>query len=69
MGDNEDAADYKEKLKELNAKHPALNITQDTFDRSERAFKAATKRTVHGIQFSDKLKKEMMQKASEYEGD
>ena len=69
MGDNEDAADYKEKLKELNAKHPALNITQDTFDRSERAFKAATKRTVHGIQFSDKLKKEMMQKAAEYEGD
>ena len=68
MGDNEDADGYKEKLKELNAKHPALNITQDTFDRSERAFKAATKRTIHGIQFSDKLKKEMMQKASEYEG-
>jgi len=67
MGDTEDANEYKEKLFELNKKHPDLKISQDTFERSERAFKAATKRTVNGVQFSQKLYDEMMRNAAEYE--
>ena len=67
MGDIEDANEYKEKLFELNKKHPDLKISEDTFQRSERAFKAATKRTVNGVQFSQKLYDEMMRNAAEYE--
>jgi hypothetical protein len=67
MGDTEDANEYKEKLFELNKKHPDLKISEDTFQRSERAFKAATKRTVNGVQFSQKLYDEMMRNAAEYE--
>jgi hypothetical protein len=68
MGDYENAAEYKQELKDLNTKHPDLGITEDTFEASERAFKAATKRTVHGVQFSQKLYDKMMRDASEYEG-
>lgn len=67
MGDTEDANEYKEELFELNKKHPDLKISEDTFQRSERAFKAATKRTVNGVQFSQKLYDEMMRNAAEYE--
>jgi hypothetical protein len=67
MGDTEDANEYKEDLFELNKKHPDLKISEDTFERSERAFKAATKRTVNGVQFSQKLYDEMMRNAAEYE--
>jgi hypothetical protein len=67
MGDIEDAKEYKEDLFELNKKHPDLKISEDTFQRSERAFKAATKRTVNGVQFSQKLYDEMMRNAAEYE--
>jgi len=67
MGDGEDAAKYKQKLKDLNAKHPDLGITEDTFDASQRAFEAATKRTVKGVQFSQKLYDEMMRNAAEYD--
>jgi hypothetical protein len=67
MGDNEEAAEHKQELLELNKKHPKLEITADTFERSERAFKAATKRTVNGVQFSQKLYDEMMKNAAEYD--
>jgi hypothetical protein len=67
MGDFEEATEHKQELLELNKKYPALDISQDTFTRSEAAFKAATKRTVKGVQFSEKLYKEMMQNASEYD--
>ena len=67
MGDIEDAKEYKEDLLELNKKHPDLKISEDTFQRSQRAFKAATKRTVNGVQFSQKLYDEMMRNAAEYE--
>ena len=40
-----------------------LKISEDTFQRSERAFKAATKRTVNGVQFSQKLYDLMSKKA------
>jgi hypothetical protein len=68
QGDYEDANKYKDKLKELNAKHPKLEINDNTFEASERAFKAASKRTVNGVQFSQKLYDEMMQRAAEYDG-
>jgi len=67
MGDAENAAEYKQKLKDLNAKHPDLGITEDTFEKSEIAFEAATKRTVKGVQFSQKLYNEMMRNAAEYD--
>ena len=67
MGDTEAANEYKDELFELNKKHPDLKISEDTFQRSERAFKAATQRTVNGVQFSQKLYDEMMRNAAEYE--
>jgi len=67
MGDAADAAKYKQKLKDLNTKHPDLGITEDTFEQSQRAFEAATKRTVKGVQFSQKLYNEMMRNAAEYD--
>jgi hypothetical protein len=68
QGDSLDANEYKAKLKELNDKHPGLKINNNTFEASERAFKAASKRTVNGIQFNQKLYNEMMQRAAEYDG-
>ena len=68
MGDLDKANEYKQRLKDLNAKHPALGITEDTFEASATAFEAATKRTVNGVQFSQKLYNEMMQNAAEYDG-
>lgn len=67
MGDTEAAKEYKDELFELNRKHPDLGISEDTFQRSERAFEAATKRTVNGVQFSQKLYDQMMRNAAEYE--
>jgi hypothetical protein len=67
MGDTEAAKEYKDELLELNRKHPDLGISEDTFQRSERAFKEATKRTVNGVQFSQKLYDQMMRNAAEYD--
>ena len=67
QGDHEDATKYKQKLKDLNAKHPALGITEDTFAKSKTMFHDASKRSVNGVVFSKKMYSEMMQNASEYE--
>jgi hypothetical protein len=67
QGDYEDANKYKDKLKELNDKHPGLKINANTFEASDRAFKAASKRMVNGVQFNQKLYNEMMQRAAEYD--
>jgi hypothetical protein len=67
QGDFEDANKYKEELKELNDKHPGLEINNSTFEASDRAFKAASKRMVNGVQFNQKLYNEMMQRAAEYD--
>jgi ADP-Ribosyltransferase in polyvalent proteins len=67
QGDYEDANEYKDKLKELNDKHPGLKINANTFEASDRAFKAASKRMVNGVQFNQKLYNEMMQRAAEYD--
>ena len=67
MGDFEDAAEYKQKLLDLNKKHPDLGIDDSTFAASERMFEEASKRSVHGVTFSKKLQDAMMRNAAEYD--
>jgi hypothetical protein len=66
VGDIAARDEYKEKLRELNRKHPGLGINEETFERSRRAFKESTKRMVNGVQYSKKLEQEMLDNIAAY---
>lgn len=66
VGDVEAREEAKEKLMELNRKHPGLGINSETFERSSRAFLDASKRMVNGVQYSKKLEQEMLDNIAAY---
>jgi hypothetical protein len=66
-GDNEARDEYKEKLLELNDKHPGLGINSETFERSRRAFKESSDRMKNGVQYSKKLEQEMLDNIAAYD--
>jgi len=66
VGDVEAREEAKEKLMELNRKHPGLGINAETFERSSRAFLDASKRMVNGVQYSKKLEQEMLDNIAAY---
>ena len=71
MGDSEARQEAREKLLELGAKHPALEINAgtigDVLDRSIEAQKRVTERMRNGVAYSPKMLKEIEQNLKEYE--
>jgi hypothetical protein len=66
IGDVEAREEAKEKLMELNRKHPGLGINAETFERSSRAFLDASNRMKNGVQYSKKLEQEMLDNIAAY---
>jgi len=66
VGDIAARDEYKEKLRELNRKHPGLGINEETFERSRRAFKESTSRMVNGVQYNKKLEQELLENIAAY---
>ena len=73
VGDTEGMQDAKQKLLELGAKHPGLEITPGTINaaisKSMKAQKAATKDMRHGVRYSKKMLKEIEQEEREWDGE
>ena len=71
MGDSEGRKEARDKLLELGAKHPALEINAgtvgDVLDRSIEAQKRVTERMRNGVAYSPKMLKEIEQNLREYD--
>jgi hypothetical protein len=71
MGDSEGRKEARDKLLELGAKHPALEINAgtvgDVLDRSIEAQKRVTERMRNGVAYSPKMLKEIEQNLKEYD--
>lgn len=71
MGDSEGRKEARDKLLELGAKHPALEINSgtigDVLDRSIEAQKRVTERMRNGVAYSPKMLKEIEQNLKEYD--
>jgi len=71
MGDSQGRKEARDKLLELGAKHPSLEINADTIgdvlDRSIEAQKRVTDRMRNGVAYSPKMLKEIEQNLKEYD--
>ena len=71
MGDTEGKQEAREKLLELGARHPNLEITagsiDDVLERSIAAQKRVTERMRNGVAYSPKMLKEIEQSLKEFE--
>lgn len=71
MGDSDGRREARDKLLELGAKHPALEINSgtigDVLDRSIEAQKRVTERMRNGVAYSPKMLKEIEQNLREYD--
>jgi hypothetical protein len=71
MGDTEGKQEAREKLLELGARHPSLEITagsiDDILERSIAAQKRVTERMRNGVAYSPKMLKEIEQSLKEFE--
>jgi hypothetical protein len=71
MGDSDGRREARDKLLELGAKHPALEINAgtvgDVLDRSIEAQKRVTERMRNGVAYSPKMLKEIEQNLKEYD--
>ena len=71
MGDSQGRKEARDKLLELGAKHPSLEINADTIgdvlDRSIEAQKRVTDRMRNGVAYSPKMLKEIEQNLREYD--